>query len=424
MAILKLGLERNDTEVTFAGGADNHDRVTLRLDIDPTTHTSPYTKIFVWGRRRITRNNDEYTKTYFVRVATVGDLHPVTGIPEDEPAAGVYPMLFRRDYVEMVFYGSDPPAADARDDAYDQIVIDMENLAAALDDVGVTAASVTSFDYTYIATSSSSMSSSSVGAVPAAPAPLLSSSSSFAGVPATPPVVHGSSSSSIIAAQSSSSSYVTPLSELITYEVAPVSSRDSAFILHSTGGSESDTLYNNLPFVRIGRNNTRATSLQTGVDVIVNETYTTLLRFPITLDRCVKLDGVALVTLGLTTETVTDCVVTIKAIYSDGNLTPINSFTTIPDYTTQGEVIWAPVDVAEATGTVFVSPDLTGLLTRFLRRTSYVPGQYFGLAIEEVLSDPGARRDFDVSKTKLAVTYYREGTGVQCASSSSSSFAG
>lgn len=154
------------------------------------------------------------------------------------------------------------------------------------------------------------------------------------------------------------------------------------------------TLFNDLGFVRFGRDSNPL------------RTWDTFLRFPVSIPSCAFIESCYLSMSRHTTEYGEDVVLKIFDIYDDASFTPISPFTSENDPPKANRyAVW---DRVSALFSAIISVDISNLLQFFVDRENYTPGDYFGLWIKEVQSDPGARRDVTLPPSKdlsLVVNY-------------------
>lgn len=234
---------------------------------------------------------------------------------------------------------------------------------------------------------------------------------------ATVPEPQSSSSSSVAAPISSSSSSMT-----ITY---PVSSSSSGVVITSSSSAEPDpyafsasiplsavsdavtrlndfgikTLYTDLGFIRFGR------------DADPERTWDAMLRFSITIPRWALIESAYLYLFARSSEQEEDVVIRAHDIYGSPSYAPIGVFsgTADPLYP-RSNTVWSGIAPITQYGFPITQPlDVTDMLQFFVDRGSHVSGDYFGLWLQELVSDAGARRDAIVAVgglgPKLVVNY-------------------
>lgn len=357
----------------------------MRVVVEAAGGVDP--KILVFERGRVVVGQT-IQRTVFRRVATIRDL---ADVPKDTPATS-YPFSYR--VAEAFIYGTSVSDLDA---VWLEIQKQAAVLSLDLNEFGAVDASGEFHggrnEFTFV--------DSQVYAGVPEPAALQSSSSSFS--PAAPeessslaPVVEGSSSHAPLS--SSSSQYIDPYAHEATFEIA--AQEDIATRLDDNG---SRTLFTDLGFVRFGR------------DDDPFRTWDAFMRFAVDLPQCIEIVEAYVVLLRHTTEVGSDMVLRIHSIYDDSDLTPISAFssTNDPPYAAEN-VVWDRL----STSIIYQTVDIADLLRSFIGRSNYNSGDYFGLWIQELTSDPGARRDASVNSSypHLYVSYRSDRV---CSSSSS-----
>lgn len=214
--------------------------------------------------------------------------------------------------------------------------------------------------------------------------------------------VEGSSSEAPPQQSSSSSEYVDP--NLFT-DAFYLESEDDAVVRLTDDATK--TLYSRLGFVRFGR------------DIDPLRTWDSFIRIPVAIQKCALIESATLRFLAKTSETGEDVVLRVYAIYADASFNPVGAFVSTDDpAVARDDVVWGPLAPVLFAG-AGQAVDVTDALQFFVDRDSHVPGDYFGVWIKEVVSDPGARRDGVVNTSTspvLQVTYRTDRT---CSSSSS-----
>jgi hypothetical protein len=368
----------------------------FRMLIACTSTSGVINKIFV---HEISRPYPGITlrKRVFRRVADINDL---TLIPEDTPRPQ-FPFAFRTSQAEIF-----APTTALLDRAWKEIQQQCATLSLDMVEFGVPVvgrgavlrggAGVAAFvdSETFTAPEPIEVESSSV-------APVFgpsSSSSSFSAVP--PPLALSSSS---LAPVSSSSDWVDP--DLFSVLIYLEHTKDAATRFNQHG---TQTVFNDLGFIRFGRN------LDPG------EYWDAFLRFPLAIPRCAHILSAALLLTAHTSETGEDAVLRVRDIYKPGYL-PVDQFSGVDDpAVARNGVIWDRLAATIQNGVVSLPPNITAMMQFFVDRWHYDPdggNEYFGLWIQEVVSDPGARRDGSISLLAPAlVVSYR--TDSVCSSSS------
>lgn len=337
----------------------------MHVVVESTGGVDP--KILVFERGRVVVGQT-IQRTVFRRVATIRDL---ADVPKDTPATS-YPFSYR--VSEAFIYGTTVAELNA-------VWLEIQKQAAVLSlDLNEFGAVDTSGEFHGGNNEFTFVDSQVYAGVPE-PAVPQSSSSSF-----SPPIAPEESSSVVapiegssshVPLSSSSSPYIDPYAHETTFEIA--AQGDIATRLDDNG---SRTLFTDLGFIRFGRDD----------DPL--RTWDAFMRFAIDLPQCIEIVEAYVVFLRHTTEVGSDTVLRIYSIYDDSNLTPISAFATTsdPPYTAENTV-WDRL----GTGLTYQTVDIADLLRSFIDRSNYSAGDYFGLWIKELTSDPGARRDASVS---------------------------
>lgn len=345
----------------------------------------------------------------FRRVASLRDL---TLVPADTPGS-VFPFAFRTNQVSV--YGASQVILDKvwleiqRQAAI--LSLDMQEFGVPQIQQGVNKIPI----FVGGGGSADMTASETFGAVVPPPTVIkLLSSSSFV----APLIKQLSSSSMFIPASSSivqlssSSLYVDPhLFNNVSFKIADAA-KDVAMRSDDTA---IKTLYTGMGFVRMGR------------DVDPTHTWDSFFRFKLGIPRCSTIIAASFILAAKSSELGEDVVLRLHEIYDDSLQQTISPFTGIADPFSSQFISWTHLLGATAGGvalprfTISPIPDVTAFIQHFVDRGNYDPANdYFGLWIQEIISDVGARRDASVvaaQTPKIIITYRDDG---QCALSSSS----
>lgn len=187
------------------------------------------------------------------------------------------------------------------------------------------------------------------------------------------------SSSGILVPGSSSSSWAGDAAAgSATYSL--LHQRDAATRFHQAG---SVTLFNDLGFIRFGRNSDP------------DEYWDAFLRFLIHIPKCAKILSARVLLSAHTSESGDDVVLRVRDIYqADGSSVGRFESSDDPGITRGNGIIWDQLQASSGGHSLLPTLDVTELLQYFVDRWNYQRHlDYFGLWIEEVVSDSGARRD-------------------------------
>ena len=305
-------------------------------------------------------------KQVFRRIASVSDL---TLIPEDTPKS-IFPFAFRKTTAEIY-----APSVALLNKAWREIQRQCATLSLDMQEFGAptpiegglgTGLQGGAGEAEFVA-------QETFGApAPYVPSIVLPSSSSSSSL------YYRSSSGLLLPGSSSSSWTGDPYAGMARYSLLHF--KDAATRFHQPGAV---TLFNDLGFLRFGR----------GLDP--DEYWDAFVRFLVSVPKCALIESAYLIFLAHTSEAGDDVVLRVRDIYqANGNSVERFEAADDPALARGRGVIW---DLLETTGRgALLSPmlDVTELLQYFIDRWNYSPGEdYFGLWIEEVVSDAGARRD-------------------------------
>lgn len=232
-------------------------------------------------------------------------------------------------------------------------------------------------------------------------------SSAVAGEPySSSSTAEGTSTSSSEASlgdrSSSTSTYVDPY--LFSNQIFRLASESDAVMRFDKNGSK--TLYEDLGFIRFGRN------------INDTDTWDSFIVMNVTIPKCAEIVRARLLLSPHTTEVGEDVVIRVRDFYADSSYTSpsVPSSTSDPTKARAG-IAWSAITPVTTLATT-LSVDVTEMLQFFVDRESHNgAGDSFGLWLQEVVSDPGARRDATVSASgspSLLVTYR---TDRECSSS-------
>lgn len=378
----------NTFTVTRSDQGNLRDRVGFegsihRMVLDCTSTPGTINKIFVYETGR-PYPGVSLRQQVFRRVATLNDL---VLIPEDIPNSR-FPFAFRKSTAEIF-----APTAALLNQAWLEIQrqcatlsLDMQEFGAPSPVAGGSGAVLRGG-----IGEASEIDRETFGAPEPWSATLQQSSSAELIIP--------SSSSSILIPQYSSSS------AWVGHSVYTLlNHKDAATRLHQDAGT---TLFNNLGFIRFGRN------------AVQDAYWDSFLRFLIDIPKCAKILSAFLILNAHTSESGEDIVLRIRDIYkSDGS--SVDYFDSVDDPAiARSGMIWDKLVPTNETSVLFPVLNIAELLQYFIDRDIYTPGtDYFGLWIEEVVSDIGARRDATVSLGVSPTLVVNWNTDRECESSS------
>lgn len=309
--------------------------------------------------------------TVFRRVVKLPEL---TTIPADTPQYGSFPFAFRTATADLY-----APTEALLDAAWQEVQAQCATLALDLNEFGVPVGGALRGG-----ASGAVFGGQEIFTVPT----YEESSSAF-----VPPVVESSSSLIILPPPtfgSSSSDWVDPHALATTIYLA--AEKDAATRYNQNGFK---TLYNNLGFIRFGRN------------YDPTETWDAFLRFPVSLPKCAAIQSAYLMLFGNTSEAGTDVVVRVRDIYAAG-YQPVSQFSGTADpVLARTGVVWDQLTSGYPSSPLSPQLNLTEQLQYFVDRWTYDPAgnEYFGLWLQEIVSDPGARRDAKITLSGNNVPY-------------------